>query len=133
MPSRAEDPVGHSMIGLAAGMTDLLLLNELLFPPDEPERSNYTDPERSGLTDFAAKAGRVLDLYAREWEGKRLGKRDYVISADEKTSIQVRIRCHPTLACGPGRDGRVEDGYERGGALAYLAAWDVHQAKVFGR
>ena len=28
---------------------------------------------------------------------------------------------------------RVEHGYERGGALAYMAAWDVHRAKLFGR
>ena len=28
---------------------------------------------------------------------------------------------------------RVEFEYERGGALAYLAAWDVRRAKVFGR
>ena len=28
---------------------------------------------------------------------------------------------------------RVEHEYERGGALAYLAAWDVHRAKMFGR
>ena len=28
---------------------------------------------------------------------------------------------------------RVEHEYERQGALAYLAAWDVHQARVFGR
>ena len=28
---------------------------------------------------------------------------------------------------------RVEHEYERGGALAYLAAWDVHQGQVFGR
>ena len=28
---------------------------------------------------------------------------------------------------------RVEHEYQRGGALAYLAAWDVHRAKVFGR
>jgi hypothetical protein len=28
---------------------------------------------------------------------------------------------------------RVEHEYIRGGALAYLAAWDVHRAKVFGR
>ena len=27
----------------------------------------------------------------------------------------------------------VEPEYERGGAWAYLAAWDVHRAKVFGR
>ena len=82
---------------------------------------------------FEAKAGRVLDLYARTWEGKRLGKRDFVISADEKTSIQARIRCHPTLAPASTRDMRVEHEYDRGGALAYLAAWDVHRAKVFGR
>ncbi|EQD73241.1 ISRSO5-transposase transposase, partial [mine drainage metagenome] len=28
---------------------------------------------------------------------------------------------------------RVEFEYKRGGALQYLAAWDVHRAKVFGR
>lgn len=56
-----------------------------------------------------------------------------MISADEKTSIQARQRCHPTLAPASGRDTRVEHEYDRGGALAYLAAWDVHAAKVFGR
>jgi hypothetical protein len=83
--------------------------------------------------DFEAKAGRVLDLYARTWEAKKLGKRDFVISADEKTSIQARIRCHPTLALASTRDMRVEHEYDRDGAVAYLAAWDVHRAKVFGR
>ena len=83
--------------------------------------------------DFEAKAGRVLDLYARSWDGKPLGKRDFVISADEKTSIQARQRCHPTLAPASRRDTRVEHEYDRGGALAYFAAWDVHRAKVFGR
>ncbi len=83
--------------------------------------------------DFEAKAGRVLDLYARIWEGKALGNRDFVMSADEKTSIQARQRCHATLAPGCRRDMRVEHEYDRGGALAYLAAWDVHAAKVFGR
>jgi hypothetical protein len=82
---------------------------------------------------FEARAGRVLDLYARTWEGKALGKRDFVISADEKTSIQARQRCHATLAPASTRDMRVEHEYDRGGALAYLAAWDVHRAKVFGR
>jgi hypothetical protein len=82
---------------------------------------------------FEAKAGRALDLYARTWEGKPLGQRDYVISADEKTSIQARVRCHPTLGPGARRDARVEHEYHRGGALQYLAAWDVHRAKIFGR
>jgi transposase len=57
----------------------------------------------------------------------------YVISADEKTSIQARCRCHPTLPPAEARSMRVEHEYERGGALAYLAAWDVHHARLFGR
>ncbi|MGI8307543.1 IS630 family transposase [Saccharopolyspora hattusasensis] len=83
--------------------------------------------------DFRAKAGRVMDLYARTWGGVPLGEDEYVISADEKTSIQARCRCHPTLAPGQARAMRVNHEYDRGGALAYLAAYDVHQAKVFGR
>jgi DDE superfamily endonuclease len=65
--------------------------------------------------------------------GKALGEDEYVVSADEKTSIQARCRCHPTLPPGGARVVRVEHEYERGGALAYLAAWDVHQARLFGR
>ena len=83
--------------------------------------------------DFAEKAGRVLDLYEGRWEGEALGEGEYVISADEKTSIQARNRCHPTLPAGEDRHMRVEHEYERRGALAYLAAWDVHRAKLFGR
>lgn len=82
--------------------------------------------------DFEQKAGRVLDLYHRSWQGKRLGPRDYVICADEKTSIQARRRLAPTTPPEAGRAGRVEHEYERMGALAYVAAWDVHRAKLFG-
>lgn len=83
--------------------------------------------------DFEAKAGRVLDLYARQWEGKPLGAKDFVISADEKTSIQARRRCHPTLPPSHRRAARVEHEYERLGALAYLAAWDCGRAQIFAR
>jgi len=83
--------------------------------------------------DFAAKAGRVLDLYARTYNGKPLGDDDYVLSADEKTSIQARCRCHPTLPPAVARPMRVEHEYDRGGALAYLAAWDVNRARILGR
>jgi DDE superfamily endonuclease len=83
--------------------------------------------------DFEAKAARVLDLYAREFEGAPLQDDEYVISADEKTSIQARCRCHPSLPAGASRAMRVEHEYDRGGALQYLAAWDCHRAKVFGR
>jgi hypothetical protein len=83
--------------------------------------------------DFAAKAARVLDLYEGIFDGAKLGEDQYVISADEKTSIQARCRCHPTLPPGRARVMGVEHEYQRGGALAYLAAWDVHRARLFGR
>jgi hypothetical protein len=83
--------------------------------------------------DFALKAGRVLDLYHRQWEGVKLSPEDHVLSADEKTSIQARRRIHPVVAGGPGRTMRVEHEYRRQGALAYLAAMNVHTGQVFGR
>lgn len=82
---------------------------------------------------FAAKAGRMLDLYARRWEGQPLTADEFVRSTNEKTSIQARLRRHPTTAPGPGQPMRVEHEYTRGGAWACLAALDVHRAKLFGR
>jgi hypothetical protein len=83
--------------------------------------------------DFFVKAAVVLDLYEGYWQGERLDPFDRLLSSDEKTSIQARIRCHPTLPPGPGRPRRVEAEYERGGALQYLAAWDVQEGLVMGR
>src|SRR5437870_9130462 len=51
------------------------------------------DPE------FVDKAGRVLDLYAGRWRGRRLAPADCILCADEKTSIQPRCRRHK-----PGHD-----------------------------
>ena len=65
--------------------------------------------------DFAAKAARVLDLYAGFWDGHSLGENEFVVCADEKTSIQARCRCHPTLPAGKARMMRVEHEYERKG------------------
>jgi DDE superfamily endonuclease len=82
---------------------------------------------------FLPKASPILDLYQGLWNGTPLTKGDFGICADEKTSIQVRQRKHPTLPPGPGRPSYVEHEYKRGGALIYIAAWDVHNAKLFGR
>ena len=82
---------------------------------------------------FAIKAGRILDLYERVWQGKALRSDEYVLSTDEKTSIRARSRIHPTLPTQPGSPMRVEHEYKRCGAWAYMAALDVHRAKVFGR
>jgi hypothetical protein len=81
---------------------------------------------------FAERAGPILDLSAGRWDGRPLGPHDYVLSADEKTSIQARARCHPSAPVAPGHGQRVEHEYERRGAWAYLAAWDVHRARLFG-
>ena len=85
------------------------------------------DPE------FAAKAGRILDLYARQCQNKPLKDDEFVISADEKTSIQARRRKQATKTCRPRTPMHVEHEYFRCGAWTYIAALDVHRARVFGR
>ena len=84
------------------------------------------DPE------FEQKAAKILDLYQGIWDEKPLDSHDFVLSSDEKTSIQARHRLVSTTAPTVGRYGRVEHEYKRKGALAYMAAWDVRRAKVFG-
>jgi transposase len=82
---------------------------------------------------FAVKAGRVLDLYARFFDGDPVGPDEYVLSADEKPGVQARQRIHPSRPARPGRGPLlVESEYRRHGTLAYLAAYDVHRAQVIG-
>jgi hypothetical protein len=82
---------------------------------------------------FEAKASPILDLYAGVWQGQPLGERDFVLSSDEKTSIQARRRRHAEMPPKPGQTRRIETEYERKGALQYLAVWDVHRGFVVGR
>lgn len=72
--------------------------------------------------DFAVKAGPVLDLYHRRWNGKPLGPGDFVLSADEKTQIQLITPRDPIVPTTPGRALRVSSDYRRHGTCAYLAA-----------
>ena len=97
----------------------------------KPWRYKYWSFPRA--PDFAEKAGPILALYAGKWQGKFLGPKDHVRSADEKTRIQARLRCHPSLPPAPSRPASIENEYERGGALQYLAAWDVRRGYVMGR
>ncbi len=82
---------------------------------------------------FADKAGPVLDLYHRRWQGKPLGPHDFVLSADEKTQIPIRSRRQPIMPPTPGHAMRVETDSTRHGTCTYIAAWDVHRAALFGR
>ncbi|MCX4530081.1 IS630 family transposase [Streptomyces sp. NBC_01669] len=127
-PELAREVVARAIAcSVSASTVRRWLADDALKPWQHRSWIFITDP------DFRIKAERVLGLYARTWQGVQLGEDEYVISADEKTSIQARCRCHPTLAPGQARAMRVNHTYGRGGALAYLAAYDVHAAKVFGR
>lgn len=97
----------------------------------KPWRYRYWIFPRDPL--FLSKAEVVLGLYEGFWQGQPLGADDQIISADEKTSIQARIRVESTLPSAAGRLARVEYEYQRGGAWQYLAGWDVRRGVVSGR
>jgi hypothetical protein len=82
---------------------------------------------------FETKAGRVLDLYHYRWQGLPLSEDDFVLSADEKTSVRARFRAHATYGPRARAPMLVEHEYARAGALTYLAAWDVRRARLYGR
>jgi hypothetical protein len=126
-PDLAGELAARRQITVSASTIRRWLAADALKPWQHRSWISVRDPE------FAARAAPVLDLYAGIWDGRPLGPNDYVICADEKTSIQARCRCHPTLPPGKARAMRVEHDYERRGALACLAAWDVHRGQVAGR
>ncbi|MFI1436656.1 IS630 family transposase [Streptomyces lydicus] len=127
-PDLAREVVAQSIAGAISSSTVRRWLKQDALKPWQYRSWIFVrDPA------FGRKAARVLDLYSRTFDGVPLGEDEYVISADEKTSIQARCRCHPTLAPGQARATRVNHEYDRGGAVAYLAAYDVHRARVFGR
>jgi transposase len=126
-PELARELAARRQVTASASTIGRWLAADALRPWQHRYWISVRDPE------FAAKAARVLDLYAGIWDGQPLGSNDYVICADEKTSIQARCRCHPTLPPGKARAMRIEHDYKRRGALAYLAAWDVRRGQVTGR
>ena len=126
-PELARELAARCQVAASASTIGRWLADDALKPWQHRSWISVRDPQ------FAAKAARVLDLYAGIWDGQPLGDNDYVICADEKTSIQARCRCHPTLPPGKARAMRVEHDYQRGGALTYLAAWDVRRGQVTGR
>jgi transposase len=126
-PDLARELAARRQLAVSASTVRRWLAGDALKPWQHRSWISVRDPQ------FAAKAAPVLDLYAGTWDGRPLGGGDYVICADEKTSIQARCRCHPTLPPGKARAMRVEHDYDRRGALAYLAAWDVHRGRAAGR
>lgn len=76
---------------------------------------------------FKALVTLILDLYQRT-----LRSDERVFCFDEKTNIQPRPRCAPTLGAAPGQPVRVEAEYERAGAFNLLAAFDTREGAVYG-
>jgi transposase len=115
--------------GLARPISPSSVLRILAEHPIKPWRyQSWIFPRAPG---FAAKATVILGLYQGYYQGKRLRPGDQIVCVDAKPSIQARARCHATGPPGRGRPARVEHEYERAGALALLAALDVHTGKVF--
>src|SRR4051794_25552521 len=81
---------------------------------------------------FAAKAARVLDLYARIFDGVPLGADEYVLSADEKSQLQALSRRAPELPPGPGRVRRGGVGDTPGGPPGHFRGAGGHPPPAFG-
>ena len=115
--------------GLAGQLSASSVLRILAEHPVRPwQYQSWISPR---APDFAARASVILDLYQGFYQGKRLRPGDRILSVDAKPSIQARGRCRPTAPARPGKPVRVEHEYQRNGALALLAALDVHTGKVF--
>lgn len=124
----ASEAISRGIVAQISGSTVWRWLSEDAIKPWQYRSWIFPrDPQ------FEQKATRVLNLYHGIWQGVALGADEFVLCADEKTSIQARRRKHKTLPAIEGKCMKVEHEYERLGALNYIAAWDVQHAKIFGR
>ncbi len=124
----ATEAISRGIVAQISGTTVWRWLDEDAIKPWQHRSWIFPrDPE------FEQKAARILDLYHGVYQGKALKTDEYVLSADEKTSIQARCRKHETLPAKSKQCMKVEHEYERLGSVNYLAAWDVQHAKIFGR
>jgi transposase len=124
-PELAAELASRSLTGPVSPSSVLRILAEHPIKPWQYQSWIFPrDPQ------FAARAAVILDLYQGYYQGKRLGPGDRIISVDAKPSIQARDRRHPTAPPAPGQPMHVEHEYHRKGALALLAALDVHTGTV---
>jgi hypothetical protein len=124
----ATEAISRGIVAQISGTTVWRWLNEDAIKPWQYRSWIFPrDPY------FEEKAGRILDLYHGIWDHNPLKSNEFVMSADEKTSIQVRDRKHDTLHPMAGNPMKIEHEYRRGGSLNYIAAMDINNAKIFGR
>ena len=93
----------------------------------------FTDPVSVKDPRFLERAGPVVDLYQGDYEGVPLGLKEYALSANEKSQLQILEREFQTSPPGLGRPVHCESHYKRHGTVAYLAALDIQSGRVFGR
>ncbi len=123
----ATEAVRRGIVAQISGTTIWRWLNEDAIKPWQYR--SWIFPRDS---QFKEKAGRILDLYQGIWNGIPLKSNEFIISADEKTSIQVRDRRHKTLPPRKNQCMKIEHEYRRDGFINYIAALDINRAKIFG-
>lgn len=95
----------------------------------KPWRSHMWLGDKTPRTEaFRQQISEICDLYTRPLEPGEM-----VLSFDEKTSLQPRLRVRPTLPAIPGRPVLVEHEYKRQGALNLFASFDTRTGKVYGK
>jgi hypothetical protein len=88
---RVAELGSHVRAGVDGAVSDTTIWRWLKEDAIRPLAASLLDLPRD--PDFETKAGGILDLYQRLWQGRKLATDKFVLSADEKTSIQAR-RCN---------------------------------------
>lgn len=96
----------------------------------KPWRIHYwLSPGKPRDGEFFARIQGLIELYTRQ-----LAEDEVVLSVDEKTSLQPRLRKAPTQPARPGNQPNlVEHTDQRAGALQLLAAFDTRSGQVAGQ
>ncbi len=81
---------------------------------------------------FRQKGSVVVDLYHGLWQGKPLPEGSIVLSADEKTCIQILERVERPLEPGEKRRGRHPFKHKKHGTRCYISFLNVQTGTVFG-
>ena len=89
----------------------------------------WLSPKHPRNAEFYKSVKEIINLYTRP-----LNTDEIVLSVDEKTSLQPRLRNHPTKPALPGnKPNLLEHEYKRAGALQLFAAFDTRTGILYGQ